>query len=188
MVPPTSRRVSRVPRYSGSCLLPLAFAYGAFTPSGRLSQSRSAGLLQCFWQSVTPARSRAGLGWPPFARRYSGGRVFFLFLWVLRCFSSPGSLPYVMDWRMGTWVLPMWVSPFRHLRIAGYLPLPEAFRSLSRLSSAPSAKASALRPFCLTVRPSHSVGKGCSLEVFEALLAFFVARCLPISSCVSSSL
>ena len=44
----------------------------------------------------------------------------------------------------------MWVSPFRDLRIDGYLLLPEAFRSLSRLSSALSAKASSLRPYCLT--------------------------------------
>lgn len=43
----------------------------------------------------------------------------------------------------------MWVSPFRNLRIIGYLLLPEAFRSLSRLSSALSAKASALRSFLL---------------------------------------
>ena len=41
----------------------------------------------------------------------------------------------------------MWVSPFRDLRIKGYLLLPEAFRSLSRLSSALSAKASTLRSF-----------------------------------------
>ena len=41
----------------------------------------------------------------------------------------------------------MWVSPFRDLRINGYLLLPEAFRSLSRLSSALSAKASTLRSF-----------------------------------------
>ncbi len=31
-----------------------------------------------------------GLGSSPFARRYSGNRGFFLFLGVLRCFSSPG--------------------------------------------------------------------------------------------------
>ena len=36
------------------------------------------------------------------------------------------------------------VSPFRDLRINGYLLLPEAYRSLSRLSSALSAKASTL--------------------------------------------
>ncbi len=45
----------------------------------------------------------------------------------------------------------MWVPPFRHLRINAYLPLPVAFRSLSRLSSALSAKASALRSFLLNL-------------------------------------
>ena len=50
-----------------------------------------------------------------------------------------------MDWRMDTGGVLQWVSPFRDLRINGYLLLPEAFRSLSRLSSALSAKASTLR-------------------------------------------
>ena len=101
-------------------------------------------------QSVTPRCMHHGLGSSAFARRYLRNRCFFLFLRVLRCFSSPGSLPYVMDWRTDDGGLLRRVSPFRHLRIAGYLLLPEAFRSLSRLSSALSAKASALRPFCLT--------------------------------------
>ena len=43
-----------------------------------------------------------GLGSSAFARRYLRNRCFFLFLWVLRCFSSPGSLPCVMDSRMDT--------------------------------------------------------------------------------------
>ena len=41
------------------------------------------------------------------------------------------------------------VSPFRNPRIIGYLLLPVAYRSLSRLSSALSAKASTLRPYQL---------------------------------------
>ena len=41
----------------------------------------------------------------------------------------------------------MRVSPFGHPRINGYLPLPAAFRSLSRPSSAPGAEASAPRDF-----------------------------------------
>ena len=93
-------------------------------------------------RSLTPSCTHDGLGSFPFARRYSGNRVFFLFLRVLRCFSSPGSLPYVMDWRMDDRGLLCRVSPFRNLRIKGYLLLPEAYRSLSRLSSALSAKAS----------------------------------------------
>ena len=100
-------------------------------------------------QSVTPVCTHTGLGSSAFARRYLRNRVFFLFLRVLRCFSSPGSPPYVMDWRMDTWGMLMWVSPFRYLRIKGYLLLPVAFRSLSRLSSALSAKASTLRSFLL---------------------------------------
>ena len=52
-----------------------------------------------------------------------------------------------MDWRMDDGGLLRRVSPFRYLRINGYLLLPEAFRSLSRLSSALSAKASTLRPY-----------------------------------------
>ena len=95
----------------------------------------------------TPGRSRPGLGSSHFARRYSGNHCCFLFLRLLRCFSSPGSLPWLMDWARDTGGLPQWVSPFRHLRIAGYLPLPGAFRSLSRLSSALSAKASAICPY-----------------------------------------
>ena len=39
------------------------------------------------------------------------------------------------------------ISPFRNPRLIAYLQLPAAYRSLSRLSSALSAKAFALRPF-----------------------------------------
>ena len=103
--------------------------------------------LQINYAVLTPVDKSSGLGSFPFARRYSGNRCFFLFLRVLRCFSSPGSLPYVMDWRMDDRGVLCRVSPFRDLRIKGYLLLPEAFRSLSRLSSALSAKASTLRPY-----------------------------------------
>ena len=66
---------------------------------------------------LTPECTHSGLGSSGFARRYSRNRCFFLFLRLLRCFSSPGSLPYVMDWRMDTGGLLQWVSPFRHPRI-----------------------------------------------------------------------
>ena len=85
-----------------------------------------------------------GLASYPFARRYLGNRCFFLFLRVLRCFSSPSS-PYIAMYSLcSDWALPSRVSPFGNLWIDGYLRLPKAFRSLSRPSSAPSAKASTL--------------------------------------------
>ena len=56
----------------------------------------------------------------------------------------------------------MWVAPFGNLRIKGYLLLPEAYRSLSRPSSAPDAKAFPLRSFQLDLlslpRPVREIG------------------------------
>ena len=56
-----------------------------------------------------------------------------------------------MDSVYDTQVLPVWVAPFGYLRINAYLPLPVAFRSLSRPSSASGAKAFPLRPFVLNL-------------------------------------
>ena len=149
MVPPTSRKVPRVSRYSGSCLPSLPFAYGAFTLSRVPSQNTSAGPIRTLCSPLPHAARQHGLGWSPFARRYSGNRCFFLFLRLLRCFSSPGSLRTAMYSPHGTGSSFRWVSPFRHLRVSGYLLLTAAFRSLSRLSSALSAKASTLRSYKL---------------------------------------
>ena len=59
----------------------------------------------------------------------------------------PSSHPIYSD--VGDRSLSCRVSPFRYPRINRYLLLPVAFRSLSRLSSALSAKASTLRSFLL---------------------------------------
>ena len=56
----------------------------------------------------------------------------------------------------------MKVSPFRNPRIEAYLQLPAAYRSLSRLSSAPDAKAFTL---C-----------SCSLELFYEDLSIFMVH------------
>ncbi|EFB62211.1 hypothetical protein HMPREF9209_2146 [Lactobacillus gasseri 224-1] len=72
-----------------------------------------------------------------FARRYLGNRFFFLFLQLLRCFSSlrlPSTALTALDNTSR-----YWVSPFGYLRIIAYLLLPEAFRGSSRPSSASSA-------------------------------------------------
>ena len=64
----------------------------------------------------------------------------------------------------------MWVSPFRYLRIIVYLPLPAAFRSLSRLSSALSAKASTLRSYQLNQLDEKAVGRVILSSVQACLL------------------
>ena len=123
------------------------FHVRGFHPLRPAFPGRSANRSAHMMQSVTPVCTHTGLGSSSFARRYFRNRCFFLFLRLLRCFSSPGSLPYVMDWRMDDRGILCQVSPFRNLRINGYVLLPEAYRSLSRLSSALSAKASTLRSY-----------------------------------------
>ena len=113
----------------------LAFPIPFFYPLGHLLQS------------ITPDCTQSGLGSFHFARRYFGNRCFFLFLRLLRCFSSPGSLCMAMYLPYSDRSFSCRVSPFRYLRFNGYLLLPAAFRSLSRLSSALSAKASTLRSY-----------------------------------------
>ena len=68
---------------------------------------------------------------------------YFLFLKVLRCFSSLGSplRKSADNYPSGNWVV-----PFGNPRITGHLHLPAAYRSLSRPSSPPRAKASTRRP------------------------------------------
>ena len=149
MVPARSDKVSRVSSYSGSCQATWDFGYEAFTLSGRTSQSVLLSYV-CHNAVRTPRCTHHGLGSFHFARRYFGNRlIFFLFLRVLRCFSSPGSPRTAMYSLHADRGFLCRVSPFRYLRINGYVLLPEAFRSLSRLSSAPSAKAFALRPCSL---------------------------------------
>jgi hypothetical protein len=109
-----------------------------------------------YCRPTTPESKPSGLGSFPFARRYLGNRCFFLFLRVLRCFSSPGAL-------LTTYLIQLWVTghysrrvpPFGYLRINACLRLLVAFRSLPRPSSAYGALASTLR--------------SCSLDFFVAL-------------------
>ncbi len=86
-----------------------------------LPRSRNA----CWLSRVT------GLACSPFAHHYSGNRGCFLFLWVLRCFTSPRylHLPYVF--RQGRRAItPSQVSPFGNPRIEVWLPTP---RGLSQV-------------------------------------------------------
>src|SRR5437867_7652999 len=96
--------------------------------------------------------STPGVGWPPFARRYEGDRGCFLFLRVLRCFSSPGLLPSLALRMIG--LATDRVTPFGNPGITACLQLPQAYRSLPRPSSPPCAKASTVRPYALDLSVS----------------------------------
>ena len=149
MVPPASDRVPRVRPYSGSHPAAQLFVYGSVTLFAVTFQSSSTKLILSF-DGPQPQQQAVGLASFPFARRYLGNRVCFLFLQVLRCFSS---LRCLMRYYFTHNAMPEHylrrVPPFGHLRVNGYLLLTAAFRSLSRPSSAPSAKASTLCPSLL---------------------------------------
>ena len=131
MVPANSTRASPTPTYSGFPSSTKPYQYGTLTPYGLPSQTvlvQFDKIIQVL-QPLT-CRNKSGLGFFPFARHYLGNHFCFLFLQVLRCFSSLGSLPFQDN--TTSWY---WVAPFGHLRITDCVHLPAAFRSLPRPSS-----------------------------------------------------
>ena len=131
--------------YSGSCHVNSPFAYGAFTLSGWLSQNHSARIIESFLQSE-PHGARTMVWALPRSLAATYG--------IDVSFSSSGYLdvsvhrvPLHTLW-IGVWMTGVFPAGFPHSDICGsygYLLLTAAFRSLSRLSSALSAKASTLR-------------------------------------------
>ena len=145
MVLPASHKVSRAPWYSGSVLSIFSFRLRGSHTLRQTFPSLSAKIPSTQYTVHTPSSVDSGLGYFPFARRYLGNHFCFLFLRVLRCFSSPSSPP--ITYFIQLWIpkhYSRWVPPFGHLRIYACLQLPVAFRSLPRPSSAPGAKASTL--------------------------------------------
>ena len=89
-----------------------------------------------------------------------------------------------MSYFIHSWILKhylKWVPSFGNLRVNGYLLLTAAYRSLSRPSSAPSAKASALcsssldQKCCLTalVKTFSLLQSNCYLTLSESFLFFW---------------
>ena len=147
MVPALSVKVPRVSTYSGIRSRSLRFRLRGYHPLWLAFPKPFHYPYKSPLAVRTPACTHAGLGSCAFARRYWRNHCCFLFLRLLRCFSSPGSPHTPMCSLYDDCGFHSRVSPFRNLRIIGRLHLPGAFRSLSRLSSAPSAKASTLRSF-----------------------------------------
>ena len=97
MVLAYSDRIPRVPPYSGYFLLLNNFTYGAFTLFRRAFQHCSIIVLNGFW---SPSPHRYCYLWFGLFRfrspLLSESLFYFLFLRVIRCFSSPGSLHYTI--------------------------------------------------------------------------------------------
>ena len=146
MVPPCSDQVSRVWPYSGSCAAVQVFIYVTLTLFGGPSHA-----LRLTFPVLKAVRTPGRFLFPvcplPRSLATTDGISFDVS-------SSPyldvsvQAVPSVYLWIQYTVTVyeHRRVAPFRYPWINGCLLLPKAFRSLPRLSSAPSAKAFTLRP------------------------------------------
>ena len=147
MVPPVSHRVPRVRRYSGYSLIKIGFRIRGSHPLWPAFPCRSSNL---FYRCVSPQPRRINPSVWPLPR--SLATTYGISVDV---FSSPYldvsvqavSYVHLFDSMHVDGGFLRQVSPFGNLRVTGYLLLTAAYRSLSRPSSAPDAKAFPLRSF-----------------------------------------
>ena len=92
MVPAYSHEISRASCYSGYCHVNSSSHTGLSPPVVCFSKTILFNSLNQLYSPNPICITTYGLGSSYFARHYFRNRVFFLFLWVLRCFSSPRSL------------------------------------------------------------------------------------------------
>ena len=111
-----TRDSARSLRFSATGLSPPLVQYSAALPN----------LIDPLCCPTTPEYMYSGLGCSLFARRYLGNRFFFLFLQLLRCFSSLGWLYYPMYSDSSTWGCP--IRTFSDLRL---LPAPRDVSSVT---------------------------------------------------------
>ena len=146
VVHPSSHRVSRVRRYSGFSLPVFSFAYGTLTLCGGPSQTL---LLDTSGHdaSPNPENPEGPSVWPPprSLATTSGISVDVFSCPYLDVSVQGVPLIGLFDSPYDDCVLRSRVPTFGNLRIEAHLQLPEAYRSLSRPSSAPDAKAFPLR-------------------------------------------
>lgn len=147
MVPPVSHRVSRVRRYSGYSLTQIAFRLRGSHPLWLAFPYHSARLL-CRCVSPQPQRINP-LVWPLPRSLATTCGISVDFSSSPYLDVSVQAVPHVhlFDSMHVDRVLLCRVSPFGNLGIDAYVPLPRAYRSLSRPSSAPDAKAFPLRSY-----------------------------------------
>ena len=147
MVPPVSHRVSRVQRYSGTRLteigfrlrgyhpLWLAFPYHSTDLSGRCAAPQPRRINPSVWPLPRSLATTYGISVDFSSSPYLDVSV--------------QAVPHLrlFDSTQVSGVLLRRVSPFGNPGIKAYVQLPQAYRSLSRPSSAPDAKAFPLRSY-----------------------------------------
>ncbi len=180
MVPADSRRIPRVPRYSGSSLPEGVLRIRGCHPCRRRFPPSVLLLPSVRDGSPLPRRGRnhVGLGTPLFDRLYWGVHCCFLFLRLLRCFSSPGSLLYKVPY------LQYGGSP--HSDILGSKPvcgspgLFAAYRVFLRFLK-PRHPPSALVYFLYSLHGLYSSVRDCSVSRVKDLIGLGFCVFVPVA-------
>ena len=159
MVPADSRRIARVPRYSGFRYASDRFAHRPVTVCGAPFQGLALTIHLATTRPYNPAEAGTSAVWAlPRSLATTGG--------IIRLFSLPAGTKMFQFPALAS---PMSgdgspsgcrVVPFGDPRISGHLRLPADYRSLSRPSSPVRAKASAMRPFLFPIRCGTHNPKG----------------------------
>jgi hypothetical protein len=144
MVPLNSEGIPLVPTYSGCRYVLNIYAYVALTRYGRLSQTLPLKLISKNL-SYNPGVAVTTPVWALSGSLATTSEITVVFSsWgYLDVSVLPVRLPLLRNNQTSFG----WVAPFGNPRINGYVPLPAAYRSLSRPSSPPRPKASPVRPF-----------------------------------------
>ena len=161
MVSTLSYEISRVSHYSGFTSPSISFRIRDFHPLWSTFPDSSTNLFLGFIGNPNPTCiTTRGLGSSWFARHYFRNRFYFLFLWVLRCFSSPRSLP--IHYFTHVWIYSLFLLyEFPHSDIRGSMDI----------SSSPQLFA-AYHVLLRLLVPRHSPYALCSLTFFFMLICF----------------
>ena len=176
MVPSDSCRISRVPHYSGAGSAVFGISRTGLSPS-------AASLSRLFrYPSVVPfspvlqprrCRNTDGLGSCAFARHYWRNHCCFLFLRVLRCFSSPGwPLPLAGGALCSASGCPIRTSAV----MAGICPLPRLFAAchvLLRLREPRHPPCALVVPLISSKQPTSDMSFSPMICSCETLLCFY---------------
>ena len=171
MVPPSSHGIPRVPRYSGYSLLLHPFVYVTLTLFCWASHLIRLGFHNALCCPYPEHISTFGLASSAFARHYSRNLGWFLFLALLRCFSSGGSPHIPIDSVYDVKILLLTDCSIRTSADQYLLAIPRSFSQLT--TSFVGSQCQGILPALLLAWPFRTFVRSWSELCFSSLEVFY---------------
>ena len=172
MVPPYSHRVSRVRRYSGYCSPTWSFVYGILTLFDVPSHVLRLDLIDTKCSPNPKVIADSGLASSAFARHYSQNLGWFLFLALLRCFSSGGSPHIPIDSVYDVKILLLTDCSIRTSADQYLLAIPRSFSQLT--TSFVGSQCQGILPALLLAWPFRTFVRSWSELCFSSLEVIWI--------------